>query len=194
MTYVPIIPHVPIGGGGAQGGPPGKPPWLKLEEGEVFVRAYGAGASTAKRPVVAILAGLVITLGLGAFNFYIFAKPDTLEAVRQTDKSTPWIAIAVGLILVINLGFLIAMKAAKRRKAEAYLTSKMLIVKSGQGFAGVRLADLSAIKPGTGAEQNMLIVQARTAQQPVARLPVEDPAAALAELTAYSKAQGAKLQ
>jgi hypothetical protein len=194
MTYVPIIPHVPVGSGGSDGGPRGKPPWLKLEEGEVFVRAYGAAAGGGKRPIVAVAIGLVVMAGMGLFNLCRFAKPEALKAVSQSDNSVPWIAIAVAIILVVNIGFVVAIKAAKQRKAEAYLTSKMLIVKSGKEFAGVPLADISAVQLGTGAARNTLIVHARTAQGPVAQLPVENPDAGLTELIAYSKAAGANLK
>jgi hypothetical protein len=193
MTYVPIIPHVPIGGGGAAGGPPAKPPWLKLEEGEVFVRAYGPGAQRTKRSIAAIAIGLLVMFGLGLYNFFLAAKPDTVEAVGKAGDSAPWIAISVGVILVLNVGVLIAIKASRRAKAEAYLTSKMLIIRQGKDYAGVRLADITAIKPGAGADKRTLVVFARSADGPVAQLPVEDPAAALAELAAYSKAEGAKL-
>jgi len=193
MTYVPFVPHVPFGSGGS-GGPAGKPPWLKLEEGEVYVRAYGGSAARARRPLIAILIGLVILAGLGVFSFAIFSQRSAPVQQIAPDESVPWIAIATGAILILNAGVLIAVKMSRSGKAAAYLTSKMLIVKSGQDYAGVRLADITAIEAGSGAEQNVLIVRARTAQQPVARLPVTDLAAARVELTAYSKAAGAKLQ
>lgn len=190
MTFVPIVPVVVTRK--KQGG---KPSWLKLEKDEAFVRSYGAApAERAARPLAAVAAALVLTAGLGVFAFAFMTKPATQAAVSQPGDPGPWIAVAVAVILVVNVGIVVAMKAAaKGQKADAYLTSKMLIVRSGKDYAGVRLADITAIQLGSGTEQNTLVVYTRTAQQPVTRLPVTDPAAALAELTAYSKAAGAKL-
>jgi len=184
---------VPIISGGA-GGPAGKPPWLKLEQGEVFVRAYGTPVARPRRNIAAIAIGLLVAFGFGILNFVQFGKSQAPAAASQPDSPVPWIAIAVGAIVVLNLVVLVAVAAARKRKAAAYLTTRMLIVKSGRDYAGVRLSDITAIQRGSGTEQQMLIVRARTANQPVALLPVADPDVALAELTAYSKAAGAKLQ
>jgi len=190
MTYIPIIPHVPMGAGGSQG----KPPWLKLEDGEVFVRAYGGSAARARRPAIAILAGLVVLAGLGVFLFVSTSQQSAPAVQDVPDQAFPWIAIATGAILILNAGVLIAVKLSRSGKAAAYLTNKMLIVKSGRDYAGIRLSDITAIQQGAGAQQNTLIVHARTSQGPVAQLPVDNPDSAVAELTAYSKAAGAKLQ
>lgn len=194
MTFVPIVPH--ISGRSAQiRGPAAKPSWLRLESGEVFVRAYGAGSACAKQGrVIAIAIGLAVMVALGVLNFAFVSQRTATPVAAPPDSSYPWISIAIGAILVINVAVVVAIKAARRGKAAAYLTTKMLVVRQGKDYAGVPLADISAILQGTGADQGKLVVKTRTAQQPVAWLPVAQPAADLAELVAYSKAAGAKLQ
>ena len=118
--------------------------------------------------------GVSVRYGLSSVDRY--GNESDLVYAGSGD-STPWIAIAVGAMLILNVGILIAVKASRRAKAEAYLTSKMLIVKRGQEYAGIRLADITKIGSEGGGKLAELVVYARTAQGPVARLPVADPAA-----------------
>jgi hypothetical protein len=190
MTFIPVFQHLLM----ASGSPPGKPPWLRLEQDEVFVRSYGGtSADCARKPLAATIIGLVGFAVAGATALALLSRRAAPDIGGGAGDSSPWVAVMVVTILVLNIAFVIVIKAARRRQTEAFLTTKMLIVRHGKACAGVRLTDLTAIQPGTGADRNTLIVRARTAQTPVALLRVDNPAAALAELTAYAKAAGARL-
>jgi len=180
MTYVPIIPHIPGSGEGAEAT---KPLWLKLEEGETYLRAYSGSRLQARSKIMVLIGLLVLGLGFGVF-FFLRASSGG-ASIELPGRS--WLVLSV---LVINLIAVIAIMAAKRAGVSAYLTTKMLIVRGPQGFAGVKLADITAIKHDDGK----LTVYSKHQHEPVARLAVADLEKATAELAAYCHKAGAKLQ
>ena len=180
--FIPFI-HVPSGGTGGSGGE--KPDWLKLEPGEQFVRAYGRGGKQ-KQPI-AITLGLASLALAGVLNFYLFDRRTDIQVGADL---WPVLAVLVGLPL---LAVLMVVFVKLRRGGQAYLTTRMLIVRQGRGFGGVPLSDITRVRPGSGLAQSRVEVFTTTGASPVASLRVAEPQAAAEELATLAQAAGAKL-
>lgn len=186
MTFIPGAPFVPHG----RPEPAGPPDWLKLEPGEVFVRAYGADSAQQRKRVIMVIIGLLVAAQLGLVFFFGLQSGDLVQL------SNPKIPLAL-ILLLIALGFVVLTVVSARKRGaqgiEAVLTSKMLVMKSGKSIAGINLSDIARIERRSDSSKKVVVIYITGQARPVAALPVPDLDAAIAEFAAYSAAAGAKL-
>ncbi|GEM_PF-2119356 len=180
--FIPFI-HVPAGGDGGGGGD--KPDWLKLEPGERFVRAYGGGGKP--KQLIAVKLGLALLVLAGLGNFYLFDRRTDIQIGADL-----WPILAV-LIALLVLPLAMVTLARIRRGSQAFLTTRMLIVRQGRGYGGIPLGEITRVRTGSGLARRQVEVFTTSGSSPAACLQVADPRAAANELAGFAQAAGAKL-
>jgi hypothetical protein len=162
-----------------------KPDWLQLEPGEQFIRAYGGVGVT--KQVIGIKLALVGLVLAGVANFYLFDRRSDGQVGADL-----WPILAVAMALVVFAALFVVFTVVRRR-GQAWLTTRMLIVKRGKGYGGIPLGEITRIRTGSGLARRNVEVFTTTGASQVASLCVADPRAAAEELAAYARAAGAKL-
>jgi hypothetical protein len=188
MTFIPVVPFVPPG----RFEPAGPPVWLKLEPGEVFVRVYGDIQPQRRKAIIAAVLGLLVFAQLGVF---FFLQAGDSSAGESSGQPITLMALIAGLIVILGIALAVKLAVRKRGAAnQAVLTSKMLVLKSGNDIAGINLGDIVRMEPKSDSSKKAVLVFIAGQARPVAALVVQNLDAAIAELTAYASAAGAKFK
>lgn len=185
--YVPVMTN-------SRGGKSQVPAWLKLAEGEKFVRRWGRGCcgenssrSTAISSVIAALA-TVVAGQVGAFDFDMFDA-------NGEPTSTRWILIACFSAAMLFAIGIVIWSLARRSRLQAALTDRRIVFREKGRVAELALRDLTRL--GTAESGSEKLVQFYTSANkriPIASLPVKDPHDVLEEIRQQASEAGAELK